>query len=113
MKRNWATLRRILPYLRPYWKLAVFALVLTLLAALFSLLLPWPLALMFDSVLGDSPLPGALRSPTSARWARCRCWYCWRVSTVATVGHARMSSGLLRTVHYRQGRPVHDPRISK
>jgi ATP-binding cassette subfamily B protein len=62
MKRNWATLRRILPYLRPYWKLAVFALVLTLLAALFSLLLPWPLALMFDSVLGDRPLPGALNS---------------------------------------------------
>jgi ATP-binding cassette subfamily B protein len=62
MKRNWQTLRRILPYLRPYWKLAVFALVLTLLAALFSLLLPWPLALMFDSVLGDRPLPGALNS---------------------------------------------------
>ena len=62
MKRNWETLRRILPYLRPYWKLAVLALVLTLLAALFSLLLPWPLALMFDSVLGDNPLPGALNS---------------------------------------------------
>src|SRR5829696_774835 len=62
MMRNWETLRRILPYLRPYWKLAVFALVLTLLAALFSLLLPWPLALMFDSVLGDNPLPGALNS---------------------------------------------------
>src|ERR687890_2370208 len=62
MMRNWETLRRILPYLRPYWKLAVFALVLTLLAALFSLLLPWPLALMFDSVIGDSPLPGALNS---------------------------------------------------
>src|SRR5918999_5754470 len=62
MKRNWETLRRILPYLRPYWKLAILAIVLTLLAALFSLLLPWPLALMFDSVLGDRPLPGALNS---------------------------------------------------
>ena len=60
MKRNWETLRRILPYLRPYWKLALFALVLTLLAALFSLLLPWPLALMFDSVLGGKPLPAVL-----------------------------------------------------
>src|SRR5919106_6575860 len=60
MMRNWATLQRILPYLRPYWKLAVFALVLTLLAAFFSLLLPWPLALMFDSVLGGNPLPRVL-----------------------------------------------------
>jgi ATP-binding cassette, subfamily B, bacterial len=35
-------------------------LVLTLLAALFSLLLPWPLAIMFDSVLGDRPLPAVM-----------------------------------------------------
>ena len=60
MKRNWATLRRILPYLRPYWKLAILVLVLTLLAALFSLLLPWPLAIMFDTVLGGRPLPAVL-----------------------------------------------------
>jgi ATP-binding cassette, subfamily B, bacterial len=60
MKRNWETLRRILPYLRPYWKLAILVLVLTLLAALFSLLLPWPLAIMFDTVLGGRPLPGPL-----------------------------------------------------
>jgi ATP-binding cassette subfamily B protein len=49
-----------LPYLRPYWKLAILVLVLTLLAALFSLLLPWPLAIMFDSVLGGRPLPAVL-----------------------------------------------------
>src|SRR5918992_113353 len=60
MKRNWETLRKILPYLRPYWKLALLVLVLTLLAALFSLLLPWPLAIMFDSVLGGRPLPAIL-----------------------------------------------------
>jgi ATP-binding cassette subfamily B protein/subfamily B ATP-binding cassette protein MsbA len=60
LKRSWETLRRILPYLRPYWKLAVLALLLTLLAALFSLLLPWPLAIMFDSVIGGNPLPAIL-----------------------------------------------------
>jgi ATP-binding cassette, subfamily B, bacterial len=60
VRRSWETLRRVLPYLRPYWKLAVLVLVLTLLAALFSLLLPWPLAIMFDSVLGGRPLPGLL-----------------------------------------------------
>jgi ATP-binding cassette subfamily B protein len=60
VKRSWETIRRILPYLRPYWKLAILALVLTLLAALFSLLLPWPLAIMFDSVLGGGPLPTIL-----------------------------------------------------
>jgi ATP-binding cassette subfamily B protein len=60
VKRSLETLRRILPYLRPYWMLAILALVLTLLAALFSLLLPWPLAIMFDSVIGGHPLPGIL-----------------------------------------------------
>src|SRR3712207_6414047 len=60
VKRSWETLRRILPYLRPYWKLAILALLLTLLASFFSLLLPWPLAIMFDSVLGDRPLPEIL-----------------------------------------------------
>jgi ABC-type multidrug transport system fused ATPase/permease subunit len=49
-----------LPYLRPYWKQAILVLVLTLLAALFSLLLPWPLAIMFDTVLGGRPLPAVL-----------------------------------------------------
>jgi ATP-binding cassette subfamily B protein len=60
MKRNLQTLWRILPYLKPYWRLAILVVVLTLLAALFSLLLPWPLALMFDSVIGDNPLPPVL-----------------------------------------------------
>jgi ATP-binding cassette subfamily B protein len=60
VKRNLQTLWRILPYLRPYWKLAILAIVLTLLAAFFSLLLPWPLALMFDSVIGGNPLPPVL-----------------------------------------------------
>jgi ATP-binding cassette, subfamily B, bacterial len=60
VRRNLQTLWRILPYLKPYWRLAILALVLTLLAALFSLLLPWPLAIMFDSVLGDNPLPPIL-----------------------------------------------------
>jgi ATP-binding cassette subfamily B protein len=60
VKRNLQTLWRILPYLRPYWKLAILAIALTLLAAFFSLLLPWPLALMFDSVIGGNPLPPVL-----------------------------------------------------
>jgi ATP-binding cassette, subfamily B, bacterial len=61
VKRSLHTLRRILPYLKPYWRLAILALVLTLLAAFFSLLLPWPLAIMFDSVLGGHPLPPILQ----------------------------------------------------
>ena len=60
MRSSWETFRRILPYLRPYWKLAILVLVLTLLSALFTLLLPWPLAIMFDSVLGGQPLPAVM-----------------------------------------------------
>ena len=36
MRRNLQTLWRILPYLKPYWRLAILALVLTLLAALYK-----------------------------------------------------------------------------
>jgi ATP-binding cassette, subfamily B, bacterial len=60
VRRNLQTLGQILPYLKPYWRLAVLVVVLTLLAALFSLLLPWPLAIMFDSVIGGNPLPRVL-----------------------------------------------------
>jgi ATP-binding cassette subfamily B protein len=60
VKRVWHTFRRILPYLRPSWKLAVYSLIFTLLGAGVSLLLPWPLALIFDSVLGNKPLPAVL-----------------------------------------------------
>jgi ABC-type multidrug transport system fused ATPase/permease subunit len=60
VKKAWKTFKRVLPYLRPYWKLALLSLIFTFLTAGFSLLLPWPLALTFDSVLGEAPLPGIL-----------------------------------------------------
>jgi ATP-binding cassette subfamily B protein len=53
-------LPRVLRYLRPYWKLAVFSVVLILLGALTSLLVPWPLKILFDSVLQGLPLSPAL-----------------------------------------------------
>lgn len=53
--------RRILPYLRPYWRLALGIVVLIVLTGLAELLAPWPLKILVDSVLGDHPLPGALR----------------------------------------------------
>jgi ATP-binding cassette, subfamily B, bacterial len=65
MKRAWQTFRRILPYVRPYRKLAVFSLIFTFLAAGVSIALPWPLAIMFDSVLGNKPLP-AILAPLSS-----------------------------------------------
>jgi ABC-type multidrug transport system fused ATPase/permease subunit len=51
---------RVLRYLRPYWKLAGLSVALIVLGALFSLLTPWPLALLVDHVLGEKPLPAAL-----------------------------------------------------
>jgi ATP-binding cassette subfamily B protein len=60
VRRAWKTFRRVLPYLRPYRTLAVLSIIFTFLTAGFSLLLPWPLALTFDSVLGDEPLPAVL-----------------------------------------------------
>lgn len=54
-----AYLLRVLPYLRPYWRLAVASVWLTIGAALFGLLSPWPLKVLVDNVIGQAPLPAA------------------------------------------------------
>ena len=43
-------LPRALPYTKPYWKLGCISMGMTVLTALLSLLQPWPLALMVDTV---------------------------------------------------------------
>jgi ATP-binding cassette subfamily B protein/subfamily B ATP-binding cassette protein MsbA len=48
---------RVLRYLRPYWKLAVFSLVLMIGGSLAGLLVPWPLQFLVDHVLQGEPLP--------------------------------------------------------
>src|SRR5258706_7734436 len=55
-------LLRISHYLRPYWKLAACAMVLTILSSAAALLTPWPLMIVVDHVLGGRPLPRALAS---------------------------------------------------
>ena len=54
-----AYLLRVLPYLRPYWRLAVSSIWVTIGAALFGLLSPWPLKVLVDNVIGQAPLPAA------------------------------------------------------
>lgn len=49
--------RRVLRYLQPYWKLATFSGVVTVLGALFGLLSPWPLKILIDSVIERQPVP--------------------------------------------------------
>jgi ATP-binding cassette subfamily B protein/subfamily B ATP-binding cassette protein MsbA len=51
-------LRRLWPYFRPYWRLALFTGLAVLLSAGLALLTPWPLKVLIDSVLGDHPVPG-------------------------------------------------------
>ncbi|HEY1381531.1 MAG TPA: hypothetical protein VGF55_32335, partial [Gemmataceae bacterium] len=50
--------RRVLHYLKPYWRLAVGSVVLIVLGAGAGLLVPWPLKILFDYVLADRPLAG-------------------------------------------------------
>jgi ATP-binding cassette, subfamily B, bacterial len=52
--------RRILPYLRPYWKLVTLSIALTVLISVASLLAPWPLKIIIDNVLGEHPVHPAL-----------------------------------------------------
>lgn len=50
-------LPRIFSYLRPYWRLALASVALIVLGGVTGLLIPWPLALLIDNVLGAQPLP--------------------------------------------------------
>ncbi|MCE9610763.1 MAG: ABC transporter ATP-binding protein/permease [Chthoniobacter sp.] len=59
-------LPRVFAYLRPYWRLAAFSVLLTVLAALTGLAAPWPLGVVMDNVIGNQPLPGVLASFTSS-----------------------------------------------
>ena len=53
---------RVLRYLRPYWRLAVLSVVILAAGSLVALLVPWPLQVLVDNVLGGKPL-----HPTLAR----------------------------------------------
>ncbi len=60
--RLWQALPRVRPYLRPYRRLGVGSLALTLLAAMAAVAAPWPLAVLVDSALGSEPPPEPIRS---------------------------------------------------
>jgi ATP-binding cassette subfamily B protein len=51
---------RVLPWVRPYWKLGLSSASLLGVGVLAGLLSPWPLAILVDTVLGDKPLPSLL-----------------------------------------------------
>ena len=58
--RSMKYLIRVLGYVRPFRRLATLSIILTVVVAGLGLLAPWPLKILFDSVLGDHPLPGPL-----------------------------------------------------
>jgi ATP-binding cassette subfamily B protein len=58
LKRGFKTLPRLLPYLKPYRKLAVVSVILTVLTAAVALAQPWPLAFTVDSIIGNESAPG-------------------------------------------------------
>lgn len=53
---------RCLHYLRRHWKLAIISLIIIVLSSMASLLAPWPLKIIVDSVLGNHPLPPLLNN---------------------------------------------------
>ena len=56
MKYFW----RVLRYMRPYWKLAVCSVIITIVSVAAGLLTPWPLKILVDNVLGSQPVPSIL-----------------------------------------------------
>jgi ATP-binding cassette subfamily B protein len=57
-----ALIRRILGQARPYWPHLIVIFLLGLLAAPLALLMPLPLTIAVDSVIGSEPLPGPLNN---------------------------------------------------
>jgi ATP-binding cassette subfamily B protein len=55
-----AHILRVLPYVRPYWRLGAVSIWLTIGAASFGLLGPWPLKILVDNVIGREPLPPSI-----------------------------------------------------
>jgi ABC-type multidrug transport system fused ATPase/permease subunit len=53
-------LPRVLRYLKPYWRLAAGSAALMVPTSVAILLMPWPLTILVDNVLGDQPLPGVI-----------------------------------------------------
>jgi len=56
----WRALPRTKPYLRPYRRTLVAVLALTILAAVFGLAEPWPLAVILNTVLQDQKTSGVI-----------------------------------------------------
>jgi ATP-binding cassette, subfamily B, bacterial len=63
LRRGWKLLPRMMPYLRPYRRQAILAVVLTVAAAAVALAEPWPVAFVVDTIIGEEPLPGWLPTP--------------------------------------------------
>lgn len=51
---------RLLPYVRPHWRLATGSMSIIGASVLIGLAAPWPLALVIDSVIGPKPLPSPI-----------------------------------------------------
>src|SRR5678816_150879 len=56
--------RRLLTEARPYWGHILLIFVVSVVATPLALLIPLPLKVVVDSVLGDKPLPGFLEAIT-------------------------------------------------
>lgn len=54
-------LPRVLRYLLPFWPSALFTVAATVALSLMALVAPWPLKILFDSVLSTLPLPSVVQ----------------------------------------------------
>ena len=59
----WRSLPRALPYVKPYRRLGIFSVLLTLAGSLLALAEPWPMALMVNTLVAHRPPPFGIHSP--------------------------------------------------
>ena len=96
---------RVLPYLRPHSRAAVFSLVATVVVSLLALLEPWPLKVLFDNVLGQSSAARAARAsagPARRRRARSSCSWWSPVASRSRCSTTPQRPGQLRRTRVSQ-----------
>lgn len=76
--------KRLLQMARPFWSSLVGLFFLSLLAAPLALLMPVPVKIVVDHVLGDQPLPGWLDTVLPSAWSATPAALLW-TATIATV----------------------------
>ncbi|UCE76104.1 MAG: ABC transporter ATP-binding protein [Gammaproteobacteria bacterium] len=85
---------RMLPYMQRQWRALAVILLLTLVAAAITALMPWPLKILVDYALGDNPLPLVVDRALDNSWLSLSPLVLIAAASVASLGMFVLNSAL-------------------